>query len=145
MTPQKQANDAMATNPNSRKRAAAEPATSRDDLDQYDELTRMIARLIGLNAVVENAVEGMIGLELENAVGRAHAHSRVFHNHHTTRLPAASLKPVHCRVPAIATSAPGRGALASRSERLRAGGTDQADAHHRSGLLGSSQRRRNRI
>src|SRR5580704_14512344 len=29
----------------------------------------------------------------------AHAHSRFFHNHRTTRLPPVSLQRVHCRVP----------------------------------------------
>jgi Beta-lactamase len=92
-----------------------------------------------------NGTERTLDLPQAEALAGAHAHSRFFYNHRTTRLPAATLQRVHCRVPTIATSAPGRGALPSRSKRPRAGGTDQAGANHRSGLLGSSQRRRNRI
>jgi hypothetical protein len=71
----------------------------------------------------------------------AHAHSRFF----IIAALFAFLLRVHCHVPTIATSASGRGALPSRSKRPRAGGTDQAGATHRPGLLGSSQRGRDRI
>jgi hypothetical protein len=70
----------------------------------------------------------------------AHAHSRFFHNHRITRLPAASLQRVHCRVPTIATSALGGDAEQSRQCACDARGAGEWDGASGRGGRGLSRR-----